>query len=316
MKARLLIGLAPLALAVPAAAQDHSMHPMPGMPMPAEPKPEAPAEHAEHAGHAMAAPQPDEARETTGTDLPPGNAPAPAPPTDRAADRYFGAEAMARAARQVRREHGAGTASQVLLNLAEYQPRAGRDGYRWQGQAWFGGDIDRLWLKSEGEGRFGGSVETAEVQALYARALDPYWNLQAGLRQDLGPGPRRTYAVLGVEGLAPYWLELEGALFLSSKGDLLARAEGYYDQRLTQDLVLQPRAELNFAAQDVPENGIGPGLSTAELGLRLRYERVREFAPYVGVSWERRIGQTADYAQARGEGTGGAHFVIGVRTWF
>jgi copper resistance protein B len=122
--------------------------------------------------------------------------------------------------------------------------------------------------------------------------------------------------VLGIEGLAPYWFEAEGTLFLSNKGDLLARAEGYYDQRITQDLVLQPRAELNFALQNIPENAIGSGLSTAEIGLRLRYERIREFAPYVGVSWERKLGRTADLARMRGEDTGGAHFVLGVRAWF
>jgi copper resistance protein B len=251
-----------------------------------------------------------------GTDLAPGNAPAPAPSRDRAADLYWGAGPMAAAERALRREHGGGTFRQLLFNLAEYQAHKGGDGDRWDGEAWLGGDIDRIVLKSEGSGTFGGQIESAEVQALYGRALDPYWNLQAGIRQDLGPGPRRTYAVVGVEGVAPYWLELEGALFLSNKGDLLGRVEGYYDQRITQDLVLQPRAELNLAAQDVPENAIGAGLSDIELGLRLRYERVREFAPYVGVSWERKLGATADYARGRGEPGGGTSFVAGIRSWF
>jgi copper resistance protein B len=109
---------------------------------------------------------------------------------------------------------------------------------------------------------------------------------------------------------------VEGALFLSTKGDLLARAEAYYDQRITQRLILQPRAELNFAAQDVPENRIGSGLSNAELGLRLRYEITREFAPYIGVSWDRKTGATARYARADGETAGTTSFVAGIRTWF
>lgn len=266
-------------------------------------------------GHGMSAmPGPEAPR--SGTDLPPGDAPAPAPSADRAADRYFGAEAMTGAERALRREHGGGTFHQLMFDIAEYRPRGGKDGYRWEAQSWIGGDISRLWLKSEGEGRFGDRVETAEIQALYSHAIDPYWNLQAGLRQDLGPGPRRTYAVLGVEGLAPYWFEIAGSLFVSDKGDVLARAEAYYDQRITQYIVLQPRIELDFALQDMPRNAIGAGLSNAELGLRLRYERMREFAPYVGISWERRIGATADFARARGEDRGGADFVLGVRAWF
>ncbi|MGK6320896.1 copper resistance protein B [Sphingomonas sp. DT-204] len=322
MKTLLLLGLAPLALARPAIAQDHSGHAMPATGgqhaehAAGQQAPEPPVRNVDpHAGHDMSAMREQQAA-PSGTNLPPGNAPAPVPTADRAADRYYGAEAMAEAERDLRREHGGGAFRQVMVDIAEYRPRRGKDGYRWDGEAWIGGDIDRFWLKSEGEGRFGDHVESAEVQALYSRAVDPYWNLQAGVRQDLGRRPRRTYAVLGIEGLAPYWFEVEGSLFLSDKGDLLARAEGYYDQRITQNLVLQPRAELDFAFQDVPENAIGSGLSSAELGLRLRYERVREFAPYAGVSWERKLGRTADFARGRGEDTGGANFVLGIRTWF
>jgi copper resistance protein B len=223
---------------------------------------------------------------------------------------------MAQAEGKLRGEHGGGRWHRLLFDLAEFQVRDGRDGYRWETEAWFGGDIDRLVVKSEGAGDFGESVDHAEVQALYGRALDPYWNLEAGIRQDLGPGRRATYAALGLEGMAPYWLRLEGTLFLSTKGDLLARVEAAYDQRITQDLVLQPRAEANLAAQDVVGDGIGAGLSELELGLRLRYERVREFAPYLGVSWDRKLGRTADYARARGEATGGGSFVAGIRAWF
>lgn len=136
------------------------------------------------------------------------------------------------------------------------------------------------------------------------------------MRQDLGHGPDRTYATLGFEGLAPYWFEVDGALFLSNKGDVSGRIEGYYDQRITQKLILQPMAELNLAVQDVPENGIGSGLSDMELGLRLRYEIVREFAPYVGVEWTRKFGDTARFARAAGEGASGVSFAMGVRAWF
>ena len=147
-------------------------------------------------------------------------------------------------------------------------------------------------------------------------AIGPYFNLQAGVRQDLGAGARPTYAAVGVEGLAPYWFELEGAPFLSDRGNLLGRIEGYCDQRITQQLILQPRVEINLAAQDVRGSGIGSGLSDAELGLRLRHEVAREFAPYVGVSWERRFGDSARFARADGEGTGGASLTLGIRAWF
>jgi copper resistance protein B len=250
-----------------------------------------------------------------GTALPAGNAPAPAAPEADYADRVWGREAMADARTALYREHGGMVTSQLMLNLAEVQFRNGRDGYRWDGEFWYGGDINRLTIKSEGEGAIREKAD-GEVQALYSRAIDPYWNLQAGLRQDFGPGPDRTYATIGVEGLAPYWFETEAALFLSNKGDLIGRIEGYHDQRITQRLILQPRAELTFAAQDIPESRIGAGLSTAELGLRLRYELRREFAPYVGLSWERRIGDSARFARLAGDDVETTSFVAGIRFWF
>lgn len=236
-----------------------------------------------------------------------GHAPPPAAPTDRAADRFYDPAVMAAANAQMRAEHGGMRFSQILFNLAEIQVRDGRDGYRWDGEGWFGGDIHRLVVKTEGEGTLGGTIGAAEVQALCARAIDPYWNLQAGLRQDVGSGARRTYAVIGIEGLAPYWFDVEGALFLSDKGEVLARAEAWVDQRLTQRAILQPRLEVNLAAQDVPEQRIAAGVSNIELGLRLRYEIAREFAPYVGVNWERRYGPA---------GGSGAALALGIRTWF
>ena len=338
MKAVLLaVAAVALAAAVPAAAQDHSQHgatpaaqkpaAKPGTPAPAadphaghdmsgeqtSPPAGAPDPHADHD---MAAGDADMEHGAAGTALPAGNAPAPAPPTDHYADRVYPPDEMARARAQMTREHGGGTTSQLIFNVAEYQVRDGRDGYRWDGEFWFGGDINRLTLKTEGEGAFGERIESGEVQALYSRALDPYWNLQAGVRQDFGRGPSRSYVTLGVEGLAPYWFEVEGAVFLSDKGDLFGRAEVYYDQRITQRLILQPRVELNVSAQDVPESRLGSGVSNIELGLRLRYEITREFAPYVGISYDRKAGDTARYARIDGKDVGEASMVVGVRLWF
>ena len=304
---------------------DHST--MPGMTMPATGQ--QPAQGGQsmsgmqmpgdsHAGHDMAgmAGMSMEGMAQTGTALPAGSAQPPPVPTDHAADRVYGADAMMMGRHHLQQHHGGGNFYQVMFNLAEYQFRDGRDGYRWDGEAWYGGDINRLFVKTEGEGTFRQGVDSAEVQALYSRAVGPYFNLQAGVRQDLGPSPKRTYATVGFEGLAPGVFELSGAAFFSNKGDLLGRLEGYYDQRITQRLILQPRAELNFAAQDVPENRIGSGLSNAELGLRLRYEIRREFAPYVGVSWDRKVGDTARFARAAGEDATARSIVAGVRVWF
>ena len=298
--------------AAPAPASiENDVSSMPGMDMT---KPDAPVAADPHAGHDMSG-----MAGTSGTEPPDseiGNMPAPAPPTDHAADAVFGADEMAASRKMLRHENGGMPAYRVVFNLAEYRVQKGGDAYRWDGEGWFGGDINRLVVKTEGEGVARGGVESGEVQALYSRAIGPWFNLQAGVRHDFKPGPARTYATIGFEGIAPYWLEVEGALFLSDKGDLLGRLEGYYDQRITQHLILQPRVELNFAAQDIPANRIGSGLSDAELGLRLRYEIKREFAPYVGISWERKVGDSANFARANGDRVQATSLVVGIRTWF
>ena len=235
---------------------------------------------------------------------------------DHYADRIYPAAVMQRSRDAMMHESGGQKLRYILFNLAEYQPRRGHDAFRWDGEGWYGGDINRLWIKSEGDGAFGRSIEKAEVQALYSRAVGPYFNLQGGLRYDFKPNPSRVYATIGIEGLAQRFFELEGALFLSNKGELLARAEGYYDQRITQRLTLQPRAELNFAAQTTRATGTGAGLSDAEIGLRLRYDIRREFAPYVGVQYRRAFGDTRKYLREAGEDLGGLSLLTGVHMWF
>lgn len=252
----------------------------------------------------------------SGTALPAGSAPPPPVPLDHYADRDYPKAEMDRARLTMMKEQGGQPFSLVMLNLAEVQLHRGQAGYRWDGEAWFGGDIDRLAVKSEGGGSFRDGFESAEVQALYSRAIDPYFNLQAGLRQDLAAPLHQTYATLGIEGLAPYWFEVSAAAFVSTRGNVLARLEAYYDQNITQRLILQPRAELNFAAQDVPEEEIGAGLVNAELGLRLRYEITREIAPYIGVSYDAKVGRSAAYAAQDGKPVSTVSFVAGLRLWF
>ncbi len=307
----LLPGVA-AAQTAPPAADPHAGH---LMPMPASPPPAADP----HAGHVMpAAPDPHAGHTMPmpGTAEVIGTVPAPAPPTDHAADAVWGATAIAPSRAALRREHGGFTGSMILFNLAEYQARRASDGYRWEGEGWFGGDIDRFVVKTEGEGDVRGPLEQAEVQALYSRAIGPWWNLQAGVRHDVRPDPQRTYATLGIEGLAPYWFKAAGALFVSTKGELRGRVEGFYDQRITQRLILQPRAEIEASAQSIPEIGIGAGLTGIEVGLRLRYEFAREFAPYVGVEWTGKTGETARLARAAGDRPTSIGYVAGIRFWF
>ena len=250
------------------------------------------------------------------TPIPQGPPPASAglgPP--RAADAIWGAEAMRASREALREENGGMKVFWFQGDRAEYRAREGGDGYLWDIQGYYGGDLDKFWFKSEGEGTFGEGLESAEIQALWSHAIGPWWDLQAGVRQDL-TGPERTHAVLGVQGLAPYMFEVDAAAFLSTKGDLTARVEAELDQRITQRLILQPRAEVNLSAQDIPELGVGAGLDSVELGLRLRYEFVREFAPYVGVEQEWKVGQSADYARLAGEDPSVTNYVVGVRFWF
>ncbi len=240
---------------------------------------------------------------------------APPVPTDHAADALYDPAVMARARAVMTEENGGMLVSKLMLDRLEYSPKSGGGSYHWQGEGWIGGDINRLAVRSEGEGNADEGVEDAEVQLLYSRALDPWWNVVAGVRHDVRPEPQRTYATVGIEGLAPYWFDVEAQAFLSTKGDVHFRLEASYDQRITQRLILQPAAEVNFAAQDVPEIGIGSGISNVELGLRLRYEIAREFAPYVGVQWERTFGGSAGYARDAGESVSATKFVLGVRFW-
>lgn len=233
----------------------------------------------------------------------------------RAADAIWGADAMRASREELQRTHGDFPVFWFQGDRFETQVRDGREGYLWDLQGYYGGPTSRLWFKSEGEGTFGEPIEQAEVQALYARAIAPFWDLQAGVRQDLR-GPDTTHAVIGVQGLSPYMFEVDAALFLSQRGDLTARIEGEVDQRITQRLILQPRAEVNLSAQEIPQLGTGSGIDSVEVGVRLRYEFIREFAPYIGIEQTWRLGGSADYARARGEDPSVTNYLVGIRFWF
>jgi copper resistance protein B len=233
----------------------------------------------------------------------------------RAADAIWGADAMAASREQLRRTHGDFPIFWFQGDRLETQVREGEDLYLWDIQGYYGGPMKRLWFKSEGEGKFGSAPEDAEVQALYAKAFAPFWDMQAGIRHDIA-GPDTTHAVIGVQGLAPYVFEIDAALFVSHRGDVTARIEAEIDQRITQRLILQPRIETNLAAQDIALLGVGAGLDQIEVGARLRYELAREFAPYIGIEQAWRTGKSADFARARGESPSATSFVAGIRFWF
>jgi len=224
-------------------------------------------------------------------------------------------EAMSSARAQLRREHGGEPSSSMMLRLAEYQFRDATDGYRWDAEAWVGGDVDRFVVKSEGEATHGAGVDSGDVQALYSRAVGVYTDARFGVRQDLRPD-RRTFLAAGFQTLLPYWFDVEGTLFASGAGEWLARLEGSYDARITNRWILQPRLELMLSAKDSAALQTGSGLASSELGVRLRYEFRRELAPYLGLSWERRGGATARYARAAGEDTNSVSVVLGLRAFF
>jgi copper resistance protein B len=180
-----------------------------------------------------------------------------------------------------------------------------------------GSDYNKLWLKSEGgwltdEADF----EEAQFELFFSRNIGSFWDAQIGLRHDFKPDPDRTFAALGIQGLAPYWFEVEATAYVSEDGDLSAALEAEYDLLLSQRLILQPRLETGIALQEVEKYGVGRGINDIEAGLRLRYEIRREFAPYIGVSWSRKLGDTADLARDEGESIDILSFVIGVKIWF
>jgi copper resistance protein B len=270
-----------------------------------------------HAGHDMAGPavDPHASHNMSAPPDPIAAEPAPAPPSNYAADRFYSREAMAAARTALAKDHGGGTYWKVSADTLEHRFGEDGDSYAFDGEFRYGGDINRFVGKAEVDGAIAGDVHKAEVQALYARAISPYFDLHAGIRHDFEPRPQRTYAVVGMEGLAPYGFDVGGAVFLSGQGELSVRLEGAYDLRLTQKLILSPRVEVNLAAEDAAELGVGQGFTDAEVGLRLHYAFKPEFGPYVGVNHQTALSETADRAREAGEAVNETTLVVGLRAW-
>ena len=185
----------------------------------------------------------------------------------------------------------------------------------WQATGWLGTDLNRLWLRSEGE-RVDGRTDHADVELLYGHSVAPWWDVVAGVRQDFAPGSGQTWAAFGVQGLAPYKFEVEATLYVASAGRTAARVEIAYEGLLSNRWILQPTLQATLYGQEDARRGVGSGLSSLEAGLRLRYEFHRQFAPYIGFSQVRTFGDTATLRREAGDSRTDSQFVVGLRTWF
>ena len=211
--------------------------------------------------------------------------------------------------------HGTSVQSYWLLDRLEVSDADNGTALGWEAMAWVGGDIQRIWLRSEGEA-VDGRIEHGDMEVLYGRSVRPWWDVLAGVRQDVGEGPSRTWAAFGVQGLSPYKFEVAATAYIGQGGRTALRAEAEYDTLLTNRLILQWRAEANAYGKADPLAGIGSGLSTVEFGARLRYEITRQFAPYFGIEHDRAFGNTADLRRNAGHDAGDTRVVAGVRVWF
>lgn len=202
----------------------------------------------------------------------------------------------------------------LLFDQLEWRNTAEGNALAWDAEGWYGGDSNKVWLRSEGE-RVAGTWQNARADLLWDHTFARWWSLQAGGRQDFGAGPGRTWTAIGVQGLAPYWFTTEATFYVGEQGRTAVRLKSEYELVFTQRLILQPEAEANLYGKSDPARQLGSGLSDLEFGLRLRYEVRREFAPYIGVVWSRQFGGTADRVRESGGNPREAQFVAGIRAW-
>ena len=199
----------------------------------------------------------------------------------------------------------------VLVDQLEWRRS---DGFGWENEGWVGKDLNRVWFRTQGEGD-AGRLDAAEVHVLVGRPISPWWDVVAGVRQDVGDFRPQTWAAIGLQGLAPMWFDIEATAYIGGSGRTSFRFDAEYELLVTNRAILQPTLEVDVAGRADRQRGIGAGLSTVEAGLRLRYELRRELAPYVGVSWSWKAFGTADMARQAGEDTSRTRLVVGLRTW-
>ncbi len=205
--------------------------------------------------------------------------------------------------------------TKVMIDQLENRYTNGEEQLVLEGNVWVGKDIDKLMIKADVE-QVKGVTHELELQALYSRAVDPYWDFQVGIRQDLEPTPVKNWLAIGFMGVAPYWFEIDSTLFIGESNQVGLRFAAEYEWMITQRWVLSPELGFNLHSKDVEATGTGSGLSDMQIGLRIRYEIKREFAPYIGINWNKKFGKTASYAEAEGEEIDSSQVVLGVRAWF
>jgi len=205
--------------------------------------------------------------------------------------------------------------TKIMIDQLETRIVDGDDPLVLEAQAWIGYDLDKFVIKADVE-QVKGVTHELELQALYSRAVDPYWDFQIGIRQDQKPAPNKNWLAIGFQGVAPYWLEIDSTLFIGEKEQVGFRFAAEYEWMITQRWVLSPEIEFNIHSKDEETRGVGSGLSNSQVGLRLRYEVRREFAPYIGINWNNKYGNTATYAKNEGEKVSSSQIVAGVRAWF
>ena len=261
------------------------------------------AQHMDHAEHAkQAEPAADEPTESERHHIPPDPPQQPMP--EMSNERMI----------ELMQMDDKAPLGMALLDELEWHEVDNRDAVHWDGEFWYGNDYDKAWLRTEGNGVAGDYDGLAEL--LWDRIVARWWHVQAGVRHDFNEGPSRTWAAFGVQGLAPYWFEVEATMYVGEDGRTAARFSGEYELFMTQRLILQPKIEFDLYGKDDPGNAIGSGLADSEIGLRLRYEIRRELAPYIGLVWTRSYGKTEDFARAAGDDTDDLQFVAGLRVWF
>jgi copper resistance protein B len=204
--------------------------------------------------------------------------------------------------------------SKVLFDQLEWRNTAAGNAAVWDAEAWYGGDYNKIWLRSEGE-RVAGTTQNARADLLWDHTFTRWWSLQAGGRQDFGDGPGRTWGAIGIQGLAPYWFDTEATFYVGEQGRTALRLKTEYELLVTQRLILQPEGEANLYGEADRARQLGSGLSDLEIGLRLRYELRRELAPYIGAVWARQFGGTADRVRELGGKPRDLQFVAGIRAW-
>ena len=208
-----------------------------------------------------------------------------------------------------------GAVGKVMLDQLELEGGSGGTALAWDAQGWYGGDYNKVWVRTEGSPD-PSNQDGSRNELLWDHALTRWWDLQTGVRYDLGRGPARGWAAFGVEGLAPYWFDVEATLYLGEEGRTAARFQVEHDLLITQRLIVQPEIETNFYGRSDAAREVSSGLSDMQLGLRVRYEIRREFAPYIGAAWRRSLGATGPFPAGSGPRSDSLQWVAGFHVWF